>query len=95
MISKIDTGFLKYWNKQRAYGIIRTTPNDLGVWQDLFVHVTCIRSGDPIVGSLAKFVIGERIKDRNLLPAFWVTFSPKPEITDAVIATLTTPVVQS
>jgi hypothetical protein len=85
--NKIETGFLKYWNKDRCYGIIRTTPNDLGVWHELFVHVTNIVEGDPIVGSAAEFIIGARTKGA-LLPALRVKFSPKPEITPSLIATL-------
>jgi hypothetical protein len=85
--SKIETGFLKYWNT-RGYGIIRTTPNDLGVWREVFVHVTSISSGDPIVGSRAEFIIGGKTKG-FLLPALQVKFSPKVEITDAMISTLT------
>ena len=84
--SKTETGFLKYWNK-RGYGIIRTTPNDLGVWHELFVHVTSISSGDPIVGSRAEFIIGGKTKG-FLLPALQVKFSPKVEISASLIATL-------
>jgi len=84
--SKIETGFLKYWNKNRCFGIIRTTPNDLGVWQEVFVHVTSIISGDPIVGSTVEFIIGARTKG-FLLPALQVKFSTKAEITASLIAT--------
>jgi hypothetical protein len=88
--SKIETGFLKYWNKL-GYGVIRSTPNDLGVWREFVVHVTSISSGDPIVGSRAEFIIGGKTKG-FLLPALQVKFSPKVEITDAIVATLTTAV---
>jgi hypothetical protein len=84
--SKTETGFLKYWNKA-GYGIIRTTPNDLGIWHEVFVHVTCIVEGDPIVGSTAEFITGAKTRGA-LLPALRVKFTPKPEITASLIATL-------
>jgi hypothetical protein len=85
-------GVLHYWNSQTAYGVIRSV-NTLNVWTEYFAHISNVISGDPIVGSAVEFEIyaGPRTKARA--PAVRIRFSPKVKITDAVIATLTTPVV--
>jgi cold shock CspA family protein len=88
MDSKIETGFLKHWNKTRAFGVIRSTPDAHGIWHEFFVHVSSIVSGDPIIGSPVEFVIGARSCGRDLLPALSVRIVPKPEITPSLISTL-------
>jgi hypothetical protein len=88
MDSIIQKGILKYWNQQKAYGIIRCT-NSLNVWSEFFVHIrNC--TGDPIVGCQAEFIVGGKTRGA-LLPALRCTFFPKAEITPSLIATLTTP----
>ena len=97
MDSKIETGFLKHWNKTRCFGVLRSTPDEHGIWHEFFVHVSSIVSGDPIIGSPVEFIIGKRSGGRELLPALQVKFlkpEPKPEITDAIVATLTVAVSQ-
>jgi cold shock CspA family protein len=93
-IKKIGT--LKFWHRDKAFGILRA-PNDLNVWVDYFVHVSNISSGDPVVGCRAEFIVGGPTMrgkiTRPLLPALEVKFSP--QITPAVIATLSTAAVQS
>jgi hypothetical protein len=86
-MDSIKTGVLMYWNKNKAYGVIRST-NALNVWTEYFAHISNVISGDPIVGSTAKFevYVGERTRAR--LPALRVMFSPKVEITPSLIATL-------
>jgi cold shock CspA family protein len=92
MDSIIQKGILKYWNQQKAYGIIRTA-NALNVWSEFFCHISQC-TGDPVVGCQAEFIIGTRTKGA-LLPALQVKFFPKVEITASLIATLSTAAVQS
>ena len=91
MESKKGMGRLKKWVPERGFGFIEAI-SEQGVRRDLFVHATAIRndSAEPIIGVSATFTIGVAPKG---LVALDVKFSPKIEITDAVIATLTTPVV--
>jgi cold shock CspA family protein len=86
MDTQIQYGVLKYWNQDRAFGIIRAA-NALKVWTEYFVHVSAISSGDPVVGCSAEFIVGGKTRGA-LLPALRVKLSPKPEITPSLIATL-------
>ena len=79
-------GTLKYWHRDKAFGILRA-PNDLNVWTEYFVHISAVSSGDPIVGSTAEFIVGGKTRGA-LLPALKVKFFSK--ITASLIATLTT-----
>lgn len=77
-------GTLKYWNRDRAFGVL-TAPNEFNVYTDYFVHISnCI--GNPDVGCRVEFIVGGKTKGA-LLPALRVKFFPK--ITPALVATLT------
>ena|ERR1700730_12626398 len=82
------TGTLYRWNT-RGFGIIRSTPNALGIWKEYFVHVSCITSGEPIAGSFCEFTVGPPAVGRPLLPALDCKISPKVELSEFLIATLT------
>jgi cold shock CspA family protein len=88
-------GTLKYWNRDRSFGILRA-PDDFNIWIEYFIHVSNVIEGDPVVGCRVEFVVGGptmRGKTaRPLLPALKVKFSPK--ITPSLIATLSTAVQQ-
>jgi cold shock CspA family protein len=81
-------GTLKYWNRDKAFGILRA-PNELNVWTEYFVHISNVIEGDPVVGCRTEFIVGGKTRGA-LLPALKVKFSPK--ITASLIATLTTAV---
>jgi hypothetical protein len=89
-------GTLKYWHRERHFGILRA-PDDFNIWTEYFIHVSNVVEGDPVVGCRVEFVVGGPTmrgkKARPLLPALKVKFSP--QITPAVIATLSTAAVQS
>jgi cold shock CspA family protein len=84
---EVIQGTLKYWNRDRLFGILRAQN---GV--EYFIHLGNVIEGYPAVGCNVEFVIGPPSmrgkKARPLLPALQVKFSPK--ITAAVIATLST-----
>jgi cold shock CspA family protein len=88
----IQIGTLKYWNRERLFGVLRAQD---GV--EYFIHIDKVLEGYPNVGCNVEFVVGPPSmrgkKARPLLPALQVKFSPK--ITPSLIKTLSTPVVQS
>lgn len=84
-IQKIGT--LKYWNRDKAFGVVRA-PNELNVWTEYFVHISNC-TGDPIVGCRAEFIVGGKTRGA-LLPALKVRFFP--QITPSLIRTLSTAV---
>jgi cold shock CspA family protein len=93
MENKKNVGMLNKWFPNRGFGFIKGV-SEHGVYRDYFVHATAIRkdSAEPIVGSSATFAVA--IVPKGLV-ALDVKFATPTEITDAVIATLSTPVVQS
>jgi len=81
-------GVLHYWNLQRGYGVIRSAPGASGVWREFFIHASRIISGEPVVGCFAEFTVGARSPGRPRLSALDCKFSPKLELTESLIATL-------
>jgi cold shock CspA family protein len=88
MESKKGVAKLKKWFPDRGFGFIEET-SEQGIRREYFVHASAVRldSAPPIVGAEAAFtaVLGPKG-----LAAINVKFSPKPEITESLIATLTT-----
>jgi cold shock CspA family protein len=78
---------LKKWFPERGFGFIEEI-SKYGIRREYFVHATAIRidSADPVVGSDVTFT---PVSGPRGLAAIDVRFSPKVEITDAMISTLT------
>jgi cold shock CspA family protein len=59
-------GTITFWNKDRAFGFIRTTTN--GKHESYFLHITEIEEGPlvPSVGDAAEFDIAPAIKNGKL-----------------------------
>jgi cold shock CspA family protein len=83
----IQIGTLKYWNRERLFGVTRAQD---GV--EYFIHIDKVLEGYPAIGCNVEFVVGapnmRGKKPRPLLPALQVKFSPK--ISAALIKTLST-----
>jgi cold shock CspA family protein len=66
-------GYLKYWNKDRAYGFI-TVVDEFGIRRDYFIHVVNIMSGTkPVVGCEAQFIAGMSPKGATALQVTFLT----------------------
>jgi len=78
---------LKKWFPERGFGFLETS--EQGIRREYFVHATAVRldSAPPIVGAEATFTM---VLGAKGLAAIDVRFSPKVEITDAMISTLST-----
>lgn len=59
-------GTISYWNKDRAFGFIRTTTN--GKHESFFLHISEIAEGPlvPSVGDTAEFDIAPSINNGKL-----------------------------
>jgi cold shock CspA family protein len=87
-MESIGKGKLSKWFPARGFGFIVET-SEYGIRREYFVHATAVRldSAAPIVGSEATFTA---VSGARGLAAINVKFTPKVEITAAIVATLTT-----